>query len=250
MICKMCGSNNGNGAKFCNYCGTALEDMVNQNQGINLSKGPDNQQGFSKEGYENDQTQRNENFYNLNHEENNYNQGFNQNLNQENNPNHYSSNGPNHNPNSRPGSYPYFAQNSNFGQYPNQGQQINIIKSYMTPSIIALVVAVIFSCCMFSLSIISIGLGIAAVVFAYQTDQLLKRGMYEEARKKSKLTKIFFLSCFATTFFISILGTILRVLAILSAISAFGSSFQEIIKPENAQELQKFMEEFTKGIKK
>lgn len=174
MICRMCGSNNTDGARFCNYCGSQLDN----------------------------------------------------------------NNGPNPNPEN----YPHFAQN------PNQGPAQSPFKIYsnMIFSCVSICVSLLFVCCMGLLVVIPLGLGITAVVFSYQTQELLKNGMFEEAKKKSKLAKIFFLSSFGTTIVFTIVGVIISIVSIVTSIGALGGSIGELIKPENSGELQKMLEDIMK----
>jgi predicted PurR-regulated permease PerM len=122
------------------------------------------------------------------------------------------------------------------------------IKTYLTHSIVALVISVIFICCLQEFSIITFGMGIAAVVFANQTEKLLRDGNFEEAKKKSKLARIFFLSCIITSLVISIATFIMTFIFIFTTISQMGGYIEQFANPQDMEQMKKMFDEIMRQV--
>lgn len=218
MICKMCGSNNPEDSKFCNYCGTEIANPAAQPHPSNFNVQQDSR------------------------------------IISEIRPDIHKLNPGQQNPNQGPYGQPY----PPYGQ-PQMPPQPNLyigpdgrpIKTYMTPAVIALVLAVLSFCCLILwkpiLMLMPIGLAIAAVVFASKADTSLKLGNAAAGMDHAKKAKAFMIAAFCSTVIFMMAAVVSSVIDTISYLqNASQIPLEELIKPENKELLDKLLKELMK----
>jgi hypothetical protein len=121
------------------------------------------------------------------------------------------------------------------------------IKTYMTHSIVSLVISIVFVYCLQIFAFIPIGLAIVAVVYAYKTEQSIKAGMIELSEKNSKMAKNFFIGSLVAFLLVFIFNIVAAIYFVFSAISSIGGTidnFKEFGNPDQFKDyLEKILEE-------